>query len=259
MQSEIAQRLKLRYSPVAVLFTNEKPQGALEFKEGHWGCVAAMLTAAAKGRQAVFSRTTFGCEGGGIGLGLTQQYSAGMEYFLSTGGEGFAPVAGIREPEGFKKTPELAKAWMDSVPSIKIEEQYIVFKALSEVNSAEEEPKVVVFYANPDQLTALVVLANYGRPGFDSVMVPFASGCQTTCLFPWSEAASEQPRAVIGMTDISVRPRIDADLLSFSVPYIMFKEMENNVAGSFLDKHEWKKIAERIPDNSDIGRSRGRR
>ncbi|WP_371373320.1 DUF169 domain-containing protein [Sporomusa aerivorans] len=247
MQSEIAQRLKLKYSPVAILFTNEKPQGALEFKEGRWGCVAAMLTAAAKGRRAVFSRTTFGCEGGGIGLGLFHQYSEGMEYFLSTGKDGLTPVKGIREPEGFKKTPELAKAWMGSVPSIDIPEQYIVFTPLSEVDTAKEEPKVVVFYANPDQLTALIVLANYGRPGYDSVIAPFAAGCQTTCLFPWSEAAKERPRAVIGMTDVSVRPHIDADLLSFSVPYVMFREMEDNVPGSFLDKHEWKKIAERIP------------
>ena len=237
MQSEIAKRLKLRYSPIAILFTGEKPQGALEFKEGSWGCVAAMLTAAAKGRRAVFSRTTFGCEGGGIGLGLLHEYTEGMEYFLSTG------------KEGFKKTPELAKAWMDSVPSVDIAEQYVVFKSLTEVDAAHEEPKVVVFYANPDQLTALIVLANYGRPGHDSVIAPFGAGCQTACLFPWAEADQECPRAVIGMTDISVRPRIDADLLSFSVPFVMFKEMESNVPGSFLDKHEWKQIAERIPGN----------
>ncbi|SFL99812.1 DUF169 domain-containing protein [Pelosinus propionicus] len=246
MQSEIAQRLKLRYSPIAILFTNEKPQGSLEFKEGKWGCVAAMLTAAAKGRRAVFSRNTFGCEGGGIGLGLLNEYSEGMEYFLSTGKAGLTPVEGIREPEGFKKTPELAKAWMESVPSIDVAEQYIVFKPLAEVED-QEEPKVVVFYANPDQLTALVVLANYGRPGHDNVIAPFGAGCQTACLFPGSEADEERPRAVIGMTDISVRPRIDADLLSFSMPYAMFKEMEDNVPGSFLDRHEWKQIAERIP------------
>jgi uncharacterized protein (DUF169 family) len=246
MQSEIAKRLKLRYPPIAILFTNEKPQSALEFKEGRWGCVASMLTAAATGRRAVFSRTTFGCEGGGIGLGLLNQYSEGTEYFLSTGKEGLAPIAGIQEPEGFKKTPELAKKWMESVPSINISEQYVVFLPLTEVDTTKEEPKVVVFYANPDQLTALIILANYGRSGYDNVIAPFASGCQTTCLFPWSEATKEHPRAVIGMTDVSVRPRIDADLLSFSVPYVMFREMEDNVPGSFLDKHEWKKIAERI-------------
>jgi uncharacterized protein (DUF169 family) len=250
MQSEIAQRLKLRYSPVAILFSQEKPQGALEFAEKRWGCVAAMLTAAAKGRTIVFSRTTFGCEGGGVGLGLLHHYSPGVEYFLSYGKDGADPVAGIPEPEAFKKTPALAKSWMDSLPKADAAEPYVVFKPLAEVADTKEEPKVIVFYANPDQLTALVVLANYGRPGSDNVIAPFGSGCQTTCLFPWSEAEKEHPRAVIGMTDISVRPHIDADLLSFSMPYALFQEMEDNVPGSFLDRHEWQKIAERLPDNS---------
>lgn len=245
MQSEIAQRLKLRYSPIAILFTNEKPEGALEFIEGRWGCVAAMLTAAAKGRQAVFSRRTFGCIGGGVGLGFGNMYPefpGGFEYFLSTGKEGF------REGEAYKKTPELASSLVAVLPITDIPEQYVVFKPLADVDSSKEEPRVVVFYANPDQLSALVVLANYGRPGNDNVVIPFGAGCQTTCLIPWNEASQECPRAVVGMTDISARPVIDADLLSFSVPFVMFKEMENNVPGSFLDKHDWRKVAGRIPD-----------
>ncbi len=106
MDSELAKKLKLKYSPVAVLFSDEKPQGALEFAEGRWGCVATMLAAAAKGRQAVFSRTTFGCQGGGIGLGFVNQYSANLEHFLSTGTEEIAGTAII-------KTPELAKDFLE--------------------------------------------------------------------------------------------------------------------------------------------------
>lgn len=240
MKSEIAQRLKLRYSPAAILFANEKPEGAMEFTEGRWGCVIPMLTAAVKGRTAVFSRTTYGCEGGGIGLGLLDKYSEGMEYFLSTGKEG------MPEAEYFKKTPELAKTYMAAISPTCISEQYVVFKPLSEVDATQNEPKVIVFYANPDQLTALVVLANYDRPGFDNVISPFASGCQTICQIPWQEAARERPRAVIGLLDVSARPAIDADLISFSVPYARFREMEDNVPGSFLDKSEWNKLSKRI-------------
>lgn len=243
MKSEIARRLKLRYSPIAVIFTNEKPQGALEFAEGRWGCVAAMLTAAAKGRQVVFSRTTYGCLGGGVGLGFGNMYPefpGGFEYFLSTGKEGY------REGEAYKKTPELAKTLETSLPITNIPEQYVVFKPLTEVDQSQEQPRVVVFYANPDQLSALVVLANYGRPGIDNVIIPFGAGCQSTCLIPWGQASQPSPKAVVGMLDISARPVIDADLLSFSVPFSMFKEMEDNVPDSFLDKHAWHKVAERI-------------
>ncbi|NLB18102.1 MAG: DUF169 domain-containing protein [Syntrophomonadaceae bacterium] len=45
--------------------------------------------------------------------------------------------------------------------------------------------------------------------------------------------------------DVSARPFIDPDLLSFSMPYAMFKEMEANVEGSFIDKSEWNKVSER--------------
>lgn len=75
MKSGLASRLKLRYSPVAVLFTNETPEKTLEFSEQKWGCVAAILTASTKGRTVAFSRKTFGCLGGGVGLGLGNFYN----------------------------------------------------------------------------------------------------------------------------------------------------------------------------------------
>ncbi|HWR43067.1 hypothetical protein [Sporomusa sp.] len=53
------------------------------------------------------------------------------------------------------------------------------------------------------------------------------------------------------MTDISARPVIDADLLSFSVPLSMFKEMEDNVPGSFLINMTGKKSAERISERNN--------
>ncbi|MCM0761194.1 MULTISPECIES: DUF169 domain-containing protein [Sporomusa] len=243
MKSELASRLKLRYSPVAVLFTNEKPEKALEFAEQKWGCVAAMLTAATKGRTVVFSRKTFGCLGGGVGLGLGNLYSGfpgGITNFLSTGsGEGYPPG------EAYKKTPAMAQSFVDHLPITDIPEQYVVFKPLAEVDEDKEKPEVIVFYVNPDQLSAMVVLANYGRSE-SSVKIPFAAGCHSTCLLPWSEAAQEKPNAIVGMIDISARPVIDADLLSFSMPLSLFKEMESNAHGSFLDKEAWSKVAKRL-------------
>jgi len=118
------------------------------------------------------------------------------------------------------------------------------------VAESDGKLKTIVFYVNPDQLSALVVLANYGRPTSDNVIIPFAAGCQTACLIPCDESSHEKPRAVVGMTDISARPVIDADLLSFSVPFSLFKEMEGNIPGSFLDKEAWHKVAKRIPEVS---------
>jgi hypothetical protein len=42
-------------------------------------------------------------------LGLSDQFAAGIEYFLSTGNDAMPLIAGMPEPEAFKKTPALAK------------------------------------------------------------------------------------------------------------------------------------------------------
>ncbi len=81
---------------MAILWNDEKPEGAQEFKPGKWGCVMWMLAAAAKGKTVVFSKDTYGCWGGGVGLGFGNQYLAfagGIEcfyHFLSTGNEQWA-------------------------------------------------------------------------------------------------------------------------------------------------------------------------
>ena len=244
--TRISDALKLAYHPVAVLFTDEKPEGALQLPEGRWACVIALLTAAAKGKTAAISRRTCGCAGGQVGMGfrtfVDDAQRSDLAHFLSTGqGEGF------REGEGYRKTPELATTFIDDLPTTDLPYEYVVFTPLDQVDLAKVTPHEVVFYVNPDQLTALVVLVNYGRAaGQEHVIIPASSGCQSIGIIPYREAAREQPRAVVGMTDVSARPFVPADILTFTVPYALFQEMEANVEGSFLDKKAWEKVRERI-------------
>ena len=74
MESQIAQAIKLKYQPVALLWADEKPAGAMQFSEGKWGCVMWLAVSAAKGKPAVADVKTFGCIGGGVGLGFGNQY-----------------------------------------------------------------------------------------------------------------------------------------------------------------------------------------
>lgn len=256
MQSKIATAINLRYPPVAIILTDQKPAGALQFKEGRWGCVAAMFTAAAKGRTAVFDRRTFGCLGGGTGLGFGNQYvnfPGGIEYYISTGNKEFAQTpAGqnmrtstpLAEGEGYYKSPEIAKKFVDALPMTDVPATYVVFKPLDQM-AETETPAIIVFLANADQLSALAVLANYDRGGSETVLAPFGAGCHTLFIIPYAEAQKEQPRAIIGLTDISARKHVDKDLLSFAVPYKMFRQMEDNVEGSFLEKETWLNVLKR--------------
>ena len=83
-----------------------------------------------------------------------------------------------------------------------------------------------------------MILANYGRDTNENVIIPYAAGCQTIGIYLYREAATDLPRAIVGLTDISartyIRQQLGDHLMTFAVPLKMFKEMEGNVEGSFL-------------------------
>lgn len=245
MSSQIASHLQLRNAPVGVWFADQRPEGCLRFSEEQGGCVISLLSAAARGRIAAIDRHTAGCGGALIGLGFQDAYREGFAEFLSTG----TPE---REGEAYKKTPDLVRAAFGDLPRFGRSPAYVVFAPLEpapgEARPAglQTAPDLVIFLANADQLSALVVLANYDRPTNDNVIAPFSSGCQSICRLPAAEAEREAPRAVVGLTDVSARPYVDADLLSFTVPHSMYLKMEGNVTGSFLEKSDWRRVRERI-------------
>lgn len=238
MESRLIKELELRYEPVAVLVSNEKPESALQGKEGTRSCIVPLFIAAMKGKTSVFERKTTLCPGGiaGLGFGQFPNYPNGIEYFLTTG------KSGQFEGEGYIKNPELGRDFVEGLPITDIPYQYVIFKPLSQVNMDKETPVLITFCVNNDQLSALVVMANYYRKGNENVMIPQSSGCQSIFLIPYAESQKENPRAVIGLTDVTVRPMLDSDIISFSVPYKMFIEMEKNVAGSFLEKKLWQRV-----------------
>ena len=93
-------------------------------------------------------------------------------------------------------------------------------------------------------LSFLPLCHSYERTG--GYYSPFAAGCQSIGIFSYREVDAENPRAIIGLTDLSsrkyVRNQLGRDLLSFSVPFKMFLEMEGNVKGSFLERPLWKEL-----------------
>lgn len=245
LRSKISEALRFRYQPIAISFTDVCPQGAITLPVGKWACVASMVTAAMKGKTVALARENVTCWGAGVGLCMGDWYEkfpGGIEYFLSIGrGEGY------REGERYKKSPALARAFVDHLPMTDIKEKYVTMRPLREMGE-EERIDIVVFYAAADQLSALTVLANYDRGAEEGVTMPFAAGCQSVCLLPYAERLRDLPRAVVGMTDISARPLIDRDLLSFAVPYKRFLEMEENADECFFHAEAWKRIVPRLSE-----------
>jgi len=268
MESRIAQAIETKHPPIALIWSDVKPEGAMQFHEGKWGCVMWLAASAAKGRPAVCDAVTFGCIGGGVGMGFGDRYKSfpgseeGFCHFLSSGIEGWAGGAAVAEMvkpflpgetydnfihgERYIRSPELVKRFLKALPITQIPKRYVVFRPLADVDPAQEPPQTVIFFANPDELSALVVLANYGRGDNENVIIPFAAGCQTIGIYPYREADTVRPRAVVGLTDLSarvcIRKPLGDNLLSFAMPFALFREMEANVEGSFLKRHTWQEL-----------------
>ncbi len=262
--------MALKYPPVALLWSECKPEKAMQFAEGKWGCVMWLVAAAAKGKAAACDRKTYGCVGGGVGVGFGNTYinfPGGEECFcrfLSSGNDSWEKGRQTAEKakpflrneaydnfvhgERYIKTPELVQKFIGRLPVIDIGAPFVVFRPLSEVDLAKETPQSIIFFADPDQLSALVVLANYDREDNESVVIPWAAACQTIGIYPYREAKNKTQRAVVGLTDLSARVHVNRqlgeNLMTFTVPWAMYEKMEGNVEGSFLERHAWQHLVE---------------
>jgi len=268
MESKIADAISLNYQPVALIWSDQKPPQAMQFQEGKWGCIMWLAASAAKGKAAACDRKTFGCFGGGVGMGFGDQYvnfPGGKDcfcHFLSGGNAQWEQGRQAAEKvkpflrkesydnfvsgERYIKTPERVHQFIENLPITDIPAEYVIFKPLADIDPQQETPQVIVFFADPDQLSALVVLANCDRPDNQNVIIPYAAGCQTIGIYPFQEAEAQRQRAVVGLTDlsarVSIRKMLADHLMTFAVPLAMFEEMENNVANSFLERPTWQDL-----------------
>lgn len=265
MESKIASAIGLKTHPVAIIWADEAPEGALQFKPGRWGCVMSLMAGVAtKGKTSVADRETYGCWGGGVGLGFGNRYETfpggleGFYRFLSDGNEktemgrqigagmekaGVAFADDFLRGERYVKDPECARTFVQSLPIRDIPSKYVVAKPLEEADPAHDKVKSVTFFVEPDALSALVVLANYTHPGRENVAIPWAAACQVMGILAYQELDREYPRALVGLTDISARKNTRSTLgmnaMSFTAPWPVFLEMEKHVDGSFFERESW--------------------
>jgi uncharacterized protein (DUF169 family) len=235
--------LGLKESPLGVYYTNVKPEGVTP-KEGISGCMVGLLqNARKKGKTVFFDKNHFGCPGGAYYMGLLESPRPNIEYFLSCG------IPGEMEGERYIKTPELAKEFFKKRTPRLAPATYCVFKPVEQFQQGNMKPEVVVFFVSADILSGLFTLTNYALETTDAVYTPFGSGCSTILTYPLKEAEKEQPRAVLGMFDVSARIMVQKEILTLAMPYSVFLKLVENVQGSFLETESWKKVLHRITKN----------
>jgi uncharacterized protein (DUF169 family) len=202
-------------------------------------CIIAHLSKVRRGQTLCFDSSSIGCSGGRRYLGFAEEIRPNFEYFLSCG------IPGELEGERYKKSPELVKEIMKKVPRIMAPARLIVFKRwdmLEETGS----PDAVIFFAQPDVLSGLFTLANFDETEPNGVFAPFSAGCGSIVQYPYLEKLSERPRCVLGMFDVSARPYVTKDILTFSIPMNKFIRMIDNMEESFLITSSWRKANKRI-------------
>ena len=215
-ESITVKAIGLETQPVALLWADEVPARAVRFKPGRWGCVVNLFAVAAtRGRAGAFYRQTFGCWGGGFGLGFGNQYEdfpGGLDCFcrfLSSGNEKSEEGRAIADQikvsgggrtaddflhgERYIKDPESTRRFVQALPMQDILAGFAVVKPLEQTDPEHEDVKSVTFFVDPDRLSALVILANYARPEAENVIVPWAAGCQVMGIYAYRELERDHP------------------------------------------------------------------
>ncbi len=149
--------------------------------------------------------------------------------------------------ERLHKDTEKAKRFMTAdLPITDIAEKYVIFIPLGKVKPGER-PVVVVFVADPLQITGLVTLVGAIREGTDPVRVPPMAACQQIGAFAYDEATKEHPRAVLGYTDLAARANvgktIPEKMFTFAMPFSLYLEMEEEAKDGVFDGPIWKGLA----------------
>jgi uncharacterized protein (DUF169 family) len=225
--------------PITFYYTDKEEHTMVAKPSSPHRCLIAELTRVRQGENLCFNVDAVGCAGGKRYLGFTKEIMPDFEYFLSCG------IPGKLEGERYKKSPEMVKELVKNTAYFTAPAPFIVFKRWDKLEGADN-PEVVIFYARPDVLSGLFTLANYDEPEPDGVITPMGSGCSSIVQAPYMERDSSHPRGVIGMFDISARPYVPEDMLTFSAPLKKFLRMIENMEESFLITGSWQKIQKRI-------------
>lgn len=194
-------------------------------KSGKRACVFAFYNQWLKGNTLHITEDNTGC--GGACHWLFNHETRSREDFIEF----------LVDEEGLKVSHELMHKWLDHSKLYKPVNPNILIGPLKA--EQYEYLKTITFYVNPDQLSALMLGAQYNSAPGDppAVIAPFGSGCME--LLPLFENLSV-PQAIIGATDIAMRRYLPQEILAFTVTKLMFHQLCELDESSFLYKPFWR-------------------
>ncbi|MGC9324549.1 MAG: DUF169 domain-containing protein [Desulfomonilia bacterium] len=184
-------------------------------------CVFSFYQNWLKGETLLITKDNFGC--GGAGTALCSVATRTREEYISF----------LVDTEGLKASHEIMGMWLDQRETYSPQHPYVLIGPVRK--DAWSHLKTITFFVNPDQLSALILGANYhSAPGdYPPVIAPFGSGCMEL-VTPFQDLSI--PQAIIGATDIAMRAYLPPDILAFTVTMPMFGRLCSLDEKSFLYK-----------------------
>jgi hypothetical protein len=268
MKSAVVEHLEPEFAPVAVVWSDEIPEKALEFKEGRFGCILHLFSEASRrGRVTCGSRDTVVCPGGraafGFGVDIFESESQ-LDHHAAIFSKG---LKSARDQAAYREKMEaarpswrplyefgerrhcsfdMARKWiLDCLPRYDVPNRYVLFKPLSETGP-DENARAVIFPVSPLELAGLTTLLGSVVEGADPVHVPQGADCLRIACFAYDQYDAEPPRAVLGMLDVDgrevMRKKFRDDTLTLTIPMPLFLRMEQEAGNSVLQIPAWSKL-----------------
>jgi hypothetical protein len=268
MKSTVVKHLKPEFEPVAVVWSDDIPDNAVEFKEGRFGCILHLFAEASRrGRVAGGSRDTVVCPGGrgalGFGVDFVESESQldHLAALFSKGLESARDQAAYRDKMEAARPSwrpilefgerrhcsfDMAREWiLNCLPRHDIPSRYVLFKSLN-ATEPDEDIRAVIFPVTPLELAGLTTLLGSVVEGADPVHVPQGPDYLLIAGFAYDQYDAEPPRAVLGMLDVDgrevMRKRFRDDTLTLTIPMPLFLRIEREAENSVLQIPAWSKL-----------------
>jgi hypothetical protein len=237
IMGKLVELLRPKVKPIAIYHTDSKPDYAGDPGEG--GCfVSCMLLPAMEGKTVAAKKEQIGCKGAWDGLGLggedpEMRKSMGERY--STGYEG-------KEGRHYFCCPELAESnYLSKVPVYGKGDECVVFQPIDEAEKMGAPIETVTLIVDAVEYSAMMTLASFSRETDDSVVrSAFGFSCEQIHAMPRQEGEREVPRMVLGMTEFFTRRFLDPGQMALSMPYGLYKRLDEDAEYSFLKNDAWR-------------------
>jgi hypothetical protein len=221
--SFLLDKLNIQYPPVGVYDApvDSEFNPVVQILPQKRTCLFAYFNAWMRGQTLKITSCAFGCLGCGYWMfSKDTRDKKALANFLTL-------------DEGLKCNLSVTNNWLDTAERYHPIHKTLFIGPLK--GSMDSYLKSVTLFVNADQLSSLIIAANYGIDSGQEqpVKVPFGSGCSQLLV---SVAYQNKPAAVIGGTDLSMRAYLPEHILSFTMNKTMYETLCQVGHGSFFEK-----------------------